>query len=100
MVGLFGCAVGFVVSSFEDLYGSVKLGYKPFASNIIIYYILKNPTISFFLKQALVSNVFYNPDIQFQVHELLMHRAILPQKQSIKELINYGLELLTRKEMS
>lgn len=67
-------------------------------SGLVTSAVLKNPVVSFKLKEVIVYNVTSNPDVQFMVHEVLLNQILTPNKVTIKQLITNSITSIPKNQ--
>lgn len=94
--GLMGMAVGWACAVTDDFVVEVRSEHEGVIKAALVQHILRSQPIKDKLNEALLHNVYTNPDLQYTLHQLLTANAIRPQQLPLQRLSTQALLALLR----
>jgi len=89
--GLLAMGLGYLASEVEDSLCDISHNYKTNIKSLIAQEVLRNVGLKNELKTALDVNVLHNTDIQSNLSDVLIYKALKPQASDIFELSKKGI---------
>ena len=82
-MSLLGLSLGHLCAEIDDAITFFKRNYRKVVKQVIVSQVLKNNQLKDKLNSTLLKNVYTNPDIQYNLHQVLENKAIKDHKDDL-----------------